>query len=56
MNERLLMTVKCAEAPFFSDVLKFVCDWCAERHMQAFVRNVPDGYEIVAKPAPEQAK
>jgi hypothetical protein len=59
MNERSLMVINRAEVGLFSDVLKFVTQWCAERHLEAFVRNVHGGYEIVAKPAqsaPEAAR
>jgi len=50
MNERSLMVIKQADATVFSDVLAFMVHWCKTRNLEAFVRNVPDGYEIVAKP------
>jgi hypothetical protein len=59
MKERSLIVIKGGSLDLIPDVVRFISDWCEERGIEAFMRNVPDGYEIVAKPvqnAPEVAK
>lgn len=52
MTERSLMVINSAEVPLFCDVLHFVVRWCEDRQLEVVVRNVPEGYEIIAKPQP----
>jgi hypothetical protein len=48
MKERSLIVIKSGEVPILCAVLNSITDWCEKRQLNAFVRNVADGYEIFA--------
>jgi len=46
MKERSILILKGGDCTTFADVLRFVSDQCKAKGTEAFVRNIPEGYEI----------